>query len=286
MILVADGGSTKTDWRLLRDGQEFKQMQTSGFNPYLSGTDEIESILWKELQPYLNNTGISRIYYYGAGCSTVIRNQVVEQAFERVFPSAKICIDHDLIGAARALCGSNAGIAAILGTGSNSCFYDGTNIIDKIFSSGYLFGDEGSGAYMGKILLTAYLHDELPPVLAEKLNAEHLLSKESILENVYTKPTPNRFLASFSSFIFHNRDHPYLHELIFDNFRQFYKYQVCCYPGYRDVPVNFAGSVAYHYKELLLNVGQEFGIRTGKIIQSPIEGLVEYHLAETTRLEL
>jgi len=280
MILVADGGSTKTDWRLLKDGQEYKQMQTSGFNPYLTDTEQIEDILWKELQPYLNAAGIRKIYYYGAGCSTPMRNQVVEQALEHVFPGATISIDHDLIGAARALCGNNAGIAAILGTGSNSCFYDGNFITQKIFSSGYLFGDEGSGAYMGKALLTAYLHDELPDSLTEKLNNEFLLSKEIILENAYTKPTPNRFLASFSSFIFQNSDHPYLKELILDNFRKFYKYLVCCYPGYKEVPVNFAGSVAYHYKEILLNVGQEFGIKTGKIIQSPIEGLVEYHLAE------
>lgn len=281
MILIADGGSTKTDWRLLKEGREYKQIQTTGFNPYLVNTAEIEEILWKELQPYIDNKGVNKIYYYGAGCSTATKNQSVESAFESVFPNARISVDHDMIGAARASCKNEPGIAAILGTGSNSCFYNGKQITDNIFSLGFFFGDEGSGAFMGKNLISGFLHNELPVDLSAKLVSEYPMSKESILDAIYNKPAPSRFLASFSTFISENRNHPFILDLILDNFRQFYKYQVCCYPQHKEVPVNFVGSVAFHYKDILQQVGNEFGIKVGKVIQAPIDGLVEYHMTET-----
>lgn len=280
MILIADGGSTKTDWRLLKEGREFKQIQTTGFNPYLVGSDEIESILWKELQPYIDNNRVSKIYYYGAGCSTATKNQTVEVALEKVFPSARISIDHDLLGAARALCGNQPGIAAILGTGSNSCYYNGNIITDNIFSLGYFFGDEGSGAFMGKNLISAFLHNELPAGLAKTLVDEFPMSKESILDAVYNKPAPSRFLASFSTFILAHKDDIFIRDLIMNNFRSFYKYQVACYPHHKEVPVNFVGSVAYHYQQFLHEVGTEFGTSVGRIIRAPIDGLVEYHMSE------
>lgn len=277
MILIADGGSTKTDWRLIKEGREYKQVQTPGFNPYLVGSDEIEAILWKELQPYIDNNAVSSVYYYGAGCSTPVKNMIVETAFEKIFPNARIHISHDLLAAAHALCGDKEGIAAILGTGSNSCFYDGKDITDGIFSLGYFFGDEGSGAYLGKQLLTAYLHKELPEDVEQRFREEYSMSLESILDAVYTKPAPSRFLASFSRFINNNRNHPYIYSLLTEAFRLFYKYQVCCYARHKEVPVHFVGSVAYHYKDILTEVGLEFGIKTGKFIKAPIDGLVEYH---------
>jgi N-acetylglucosamine kinase-like BadF-type ATPase len=277
MILIADGGSTKTDWRLIKEGREYKQVQTPGFNPYLVGTAEIEEILWKELQPYIDNNAVSAVYYYGAGCSTPVKNMIVENAFEKIFPNARIHINHDLLAASHALCGDKEGIAAILGTGSNSCYYDGKEIKDKIFSLGYFFGDEGSGAYLGKQLLTAYLHNELPEEIEKRFKEEYTLSLESILDAVYTKPAPSRFLASFSRFISNNSDHSYIYNLITEAFRAFYKYQVCCYARHKEVPVHFVGSVAYHYKDILTEVGNEFGIKTGKFIKAPIDGLVEYH---------
>jgi len=277
MILIADGGSTKTDWRLIKEGREYKQVQTPGFNPYLVGSDEIEALLWKELQPYIDNNAISAVYYYGAGCSTPVKNMIVENAFEKIFPNSRIHISHDLLAACHALCGDKEGIAAILGTGSNSCFYDGKDIVDGIFSLGYFFGDEGSGAYLGKQLLTAYLHKELPEDVEKRFKEEYSMSLESILDAVYTKPAPSRFLASFSRFINNNRDLPYIHNLLTEAFRAFYKYQVCCYARHKEVPVHFVGSVAYHYKDILTEVGLEFGIKTGKFIKAPIDGLVEYH---------
>ena len=277
MILIADGGSTKTDWRLIKDGREYKKIQTSGFNPYLVGSDEIEEILWKELQPYIDNNAVSAVYYYGAGCSTAVKNQIVETAFEKIFTKAKLFISHDLLAASHALCGDVEGIVAILGTGSNSCYYDGKDIKDGIFSLGYFFGDEGSGAYLGKQLITAYLHKELPDEIATKLSEAYPMSLENILDAVYTKPAPSRFLASFSNFINENRDHPYIYNLITEAFRAFYKYQVCCYARHKEVPVHFVGSVAYYYQDILSKIGQEFGVMTGKFIKAPIDGLVEYH---------
>jgi len=277
MILIADGGSTKTDWRLIKNGLEHKKVKTSGFNPYLVNSEKIETILWKELQPFVDNEKISIVYYYGAGCSTPVKNQIVENAFGKVFPNAKYYISHDLLAAAHALCGDEEGIAAILGTGSNSCYYDGKNITDSLFSLGYFFGDEGSGAYLGKQLLSAYLHFELPEDLNEKMKSEFPMSLENILDSVYTKLAPSRFLASFSTFINENRSHPFIFKLITDAFREFYKYQVCCYPMHKKVKVHFVGSVAYYYQEILTEVGKEFGIITGKFIKAPIDGLVEYH---------
>ena len=277
MILIADGGSTKTDWRLLKDGREYKQVQTQGFNPYLVGSDAIEDILWKELQPYIDNEAVSHVYYYGAGCSTPVKNMIVEAAFEKVFVNARINISHDLLGAAHALCADSEGIVAILGTGSNSCYYDGREIKDGIFSLGYFFGDEGSGAYLGKQLLTAYLHKELPADIEERLKEEYPSSLESILDAVYSKPAPSRFLASFSRFININREHPYINNLLTEAFKAFYKYQVCCYPKHKEIPVHFVGSVAYHYQDFLTQIGSQLGIRTGRFIQAPIDGLVEYH---------
>ena len=277
MILIADGGSTKTDWRLIKDGREYKNVQTPGFNPYLVGSDEIEAILWKELQPHIDTTAVSAVYYYGAGCSTPIKNMIVETAFEKVFLNARIHVNHDLLAAAHALCGDREGIAAILGTGSNSCYYDGKDITDGIFSLGYFFGDEGSGAYLGKQLLTAYLHKELPLEIETRFKEEYSMSLESILDAVYTKAAPSRFLASFSRFINNNLDHSYIKSLVSDAFRLFYKYQVCCYARHKDVPVHFVGSVAYIYKDILTEIGLEFGIKTGKFIKAPIDGLVEYH---------
>ncbi len=277
MILIADGGSTKTDWRLLKEGREYKQVQTSGFNPYLVGSDEIESILWKELQPYIDNTAVDTVYYYGAGCSTPVKVMSVENAFEKVFTNARIHISHDLLAASHALCGDTEGIAAILGTGSNSCYYDGKNIADGIFSLGYFFGDEGSGAYLGKKLLTAFLHNELPEEIDVEFRNQYPMSLENILDSVYTKPAPSRFLASFSNFLNMHRNHPYILNLLSEAFREFYKYQVCCYTKHKEVPVHFVGSVAYHYQDILTKTGLEFGVKTGRFIQAPIDGLVEYH---------
>jgi glucosamine kinase len=277
MILIADGGSTKTDWRLITQHNEVKAIQTAGFNPYLSTTAEIEEILWKELDPFITDRNVKQIFFYGAGCSTITKNEIVSDALSRLFPRAEIYIYHDLLGAARALCGENEGIACILGTGSNSCLYDGSQIVEGVPSLGYFFGDEGSGAALGKMLLTAYLHHELPSDLTAAFEKRYPFSLENILDAVYSQPKPSRFLASFSAFIFDHQEHPFIKSLVKENFSAFFRYFVMRYPRYTELTVNCAGSIAFYYKAILLEVARDMGITISKIIQTPIEGLLDYH---------
>jgi N-acetylglucosamine kinase-like BadF-type ATPase len=281
MILIADGGSTKTDWRLISPQSEIISVQTIGFNPYLSTTAEIEQILWKELDPFLGTRKVKQVIYYGAGCSTSSKNEIVSSAIRPFFPEAEISIYHDLLGAARALCGDQPGIACILGTGSNSCLYDGNDIIENVPSLGYFFGDEGSGAYLGKMLLKAYLHDELPHDLKEAFKVRYPLSLENILDAVYNKGKPSRFLASFSEFIFEKQEHSFINKLITANFTEFFRYFVLRYTNYNEYPVNFVGSIAFLYQSLLKDVALEFGIHIGCIKRTPIDGLVEFHSIRT-----
>lgn len=281
MILIADGGSTKTDWRLISQQNEIKAIQTSGFNPYLSTSSEIEEILWKEMNPFIGNCNIKQVFFYGAGCSTISKNEIVADAIRKLFPHAEIFIYQDLLGAARALCGENEGIACILGTGSNSCLYNGYQIVEGVPSLGYLFGDEGSGAALGKILLQGYLHNELPTDLTTAFKIRYPLSLENILDSVYNQGKPSRFLASFSAFIFEYQGHPFVKNLISENFREFFRYFVMRYPRYTKLPVNCAGSIAFYYKPLLKEVARDLGITINKVIQTPIEGLVHYHTPKT-----
>jgi len=277
MILIADGGSTKTDWRLISPQNEIVAIQTVGFNPYLSTTAEIEEILWKELDPFLGTLKINQVFYYGAGCSTISKNEIVANAIETLFPEAEILIYHDLLGAARSLFSYHPGIACILGTGSNSCLYNGKEVIQNMPSFGYFFGDEGSGAYLGKMLLTAYLHSELPSDINDAFNDRYPLSLENILDAVYKKGKPSRFLASFNEFIYEKQDHPFINKLITRNFSEFFKYFVLPYPNYAEYPVSCVGSIAFLYHSLLTDVANEMGIRIGKVIKTPIDGLVAFH---------
>jgi glucosamine kinase len=283
MILIADGGSTKTDWRLISPQNDIVlSIQTRGFNPYLSTTDDIREILWKELDPYLGSHKITRVFYYGAGCSTSSKNEIVTRAMETFFPEADILIYHDLLGAARALFGNQPGIACILGTGSNSCLYDGQHIINNVPSLGYLFGDEGSGAYLGKMLLTTYLHDELPSDICDSFKKKYSLSLENILDASYNKGQPSRFLAVFSEFIFENNAHPFIKNLITTNFKEFFKYFVLRYPNYTKYAVSCVGSIAYIYQTLLKDIAGSMGIQIDQIIKTPVEGLVAFHSSKTS----
>lgn len=277
MILIADGGSTKTDWRLIKDGKETRQFLTSGFNPFQTDANEIEAILWKDLQPFLDNQGVNSIFYYGTGCSTMQKCLIVENAFEKVFPNARINIHHDLMAAAHALCGNKPGIATILGTGSNSCHYNGRAIVERIFSLGYLLGDEGSGAYLGKQLLDKYLRKQLPADLNSSFEEAFPYGRESMLERIYAKNAPAKFLASFNPWLLTCKGHPFVDGLLRDAFRKFFEVQVCCYASYRELPVHFSGSVAFVYRPLIEEVAREYGITTGKFIQSPIDDLVKFY---------
>jgi N-acetylglucosamine kinase-like BadF-type ATPase len=284
MILIADSGSTKTDWRMMNAEGVHEQVFTAGINPQYLDSDQIYTIFEAELLPALKEKSPKSIYYYGAGCSSPDRNLRVEQALQKVFPDSQVHVDHDLLAAARALCGHKPGIACILGTGSNSCLYDGRQITDNVPSLGFLMGDEGSGAYLGKMLIRAYMYRELPDELATSLKNRYNLTKDSILDSVYYSDMPSTYLATFAKFMHEKRKDPVIHAMIYQNFEEFFERHVCKYKGYTDVPVNFVGSIAYYFSDTLHQVAKKFGAHIDTIITSPSEGLIAYHqelLAQT-----
>jgi len=276
-ILIADSGSTKTDWCLINENGDQKTVQTIGINPYLMNANAIREVLEKELNPYIYPETVKEIYYYGAGCSTIKKCLTVDNVLQDFFSRASIEVHHDMLGAARALCGSEPGIACILGTGSNSCYFDGRDIADSMISLGYLFGDEGSGAHMGKKLLTAYFSEEMPDEIRQRFEHQYAPSVESILDAVYNQPRPSRFLASFSPFLLAECNHSYIRNLITSCFDEFLHKNVSKYNNYQSLKVNFVGSIAFFFRDLLLESAGKAGITTGTIHKSAIEGLIDYH---------
>ena len=278
MILIADSGSTKTYWALvLEDGKKRKIIQTQGLNPYFTPPDKMREILHHELANNLAGANITHIYFYGAGCSTETNNRLIHDHLQRFFIEAQIEIFHDILGAARALFGREQGIACILGTGCNSCFYDGEEVFTKVPSLGYLFGDEGAGSYLGKKLLGGYFKDELPEQIKTAFDERYNFSLEDILHALYVDPFPNRFLASFSLFLKDHTEDPYIHDLIYSSFNAFIEAHIIRYDHYSSYPVGFIGSIACQYQEILHETAASKGIKVSKILKEPVEGLVEYH---------
>jgi len=277
MILIADSGSTKTDWCLIDNNGERKAIQTIGINPYQMNSTAIKEVLDKELYPFIYPDKVKEIFYYGAGCSTERKCQTIDNVLHDFFNLASIEVHHDLLGAARALCGHEPGIACILGTGSNSCCFDGQEITESVVSLGFLLGDEGSGAYMGKQLIIDYFHDRIPGDIVKSFNQKFKPTVETILDALYNQPRPNRFLASFSPFILENIHHPYMKNLVVSCFDDFFRINVSKYPDYKTMKVNFLGSVAFYFRDILLESAQKAGITTDKIYRSAIEGLIDFH---------
>ena len=277
MILIADSGSTKTDWRIISKTKDIKVVSTIGFNPVLTTTAKIIGELTATFNNKIVNQKIKAVYYYGAGCWDKITCSVVSTALKVIFPTAKIEVTNDLLGAARAVCGNEAGIACILGTGANSCLYDGQKVIDNVPALGYIMGDEGSGAYLGKQLLKSYFYRELPQVLVEKLVKKQPISKKILLKEVYQSRTGNRYLASFAKFIIQEQAHPFIKQMIEDSFDQFIQRQVRKYNEASNYPIHFIGSIAYFLKGILGERLKATGLQLGQIIRQPIDGLVEFH---------
>lgn len=283
MILIADCGSTKTDWRLIDEIGHIHQFSTQGFNPYFLTGDEIAKIIRLELLPQLPASIPQQpfsIFFYGAGCGTHSKNEIVRTALKQNFPWASIEVNNDLLGAARALCGKKPGIAAILGTGSNTCHYDGKTIIENRASLGYLLGDEGSGAHISKIFIQAYLNKEMPEDLADHFFERFRLSQDEILDALYKHPMPNRFLASFSTFINENLHDQYVVDLVANCFEQFFDTHICKYKIHKKLKLSCTGSVAYNYGDLLRAVAADKGVIIDKIISTPIPELTLYHLGQ------
>ncbi len=276
MILIADSGATKTDWLLVNNTNN-TFITTAGINAYYMSSEAIISMLHNELMPSISAEAVSSIYYYGAGCSTEAKCTKISDLLNELFPNASIEVNHDMLAAARSLCDSKPGIACILGTGSNSCVYDGHKITRQMVSLGYFFGDEGSGTHLGKLLITDYLRGEMPDHISDKLTDEFNLSLELVLDNIYNKPSPNRFLASFAPFIQQNSKDKYIRQLITKSFSEFLKMGVMKFSGFEKFEVSFVGSIAFHFKEILIEVASEKKININRIQKSVIEGLMEYH---------
>ncbi|MES2779345.1 MAG: hypothetical protein V4651_05545 [Bacteroidota bacterium] len=280
MILIADSGSTKTEWVLLEQQRVVAELYTQGINPYFQTVEQITTVITEELLPQLPITDaplVTHLFYYGAGCSSPAKCDMVHLPLTQTFAKAIVEVDHDLLAAARAACGTNRGIAAILGTGSNSCLFDGKNIIANQPSLGFILGDEGSGGHIGKELLKQFVYSELPADLYELFIREYMLNKEIILDNIYTKPMPNRYAASFTRFAGKHISHPHIQQLVMDVFTEFFKRHISSYPDYTTYPLSTIGSVAYIFKAQLQTVARQFNVTLQQTIQKPMEGLIQYH---------
>ncbi len=275
MIIIADSGSTKTDWCITSHNEPIKRIATEGINPFFQTEEEISLIVKEKLVPYLENKPIEAVWFYGAGCAFPEKNAIVEQAIARHI-DAPIEIGSDLLAAARSLCGHHPGIACIMGTGSNSCYYDGKAIVDHVSPLGYILGDEGSGAVLGKLLVGDCLKNQLTPELKEKFFNRFDLTPQEILDRVYRHPFPNRFLASVSPFLIENIEEPCIHRIVLNGFKNFFTRNIMQY-DYKNLKIHFTGSIAYYYKEVLEEAASALQIELGTIIKSPMEGLVKYH---------
>lgn len=279
MILIADGGSTKTNWCQLSETGQRVYFNTEGYNPDFVNTPNIVASLEKNLPDTLPRAEVREIYFYGAGVSSPAKAEVIAAAMRQVFTGAnKIEVTEDLLAAARALLGREAGFAAILGTGTNSCVYDGDKITYNVDSLGYFLGDEGSGSYLGKRLLRDYLRGLLPDGLQDALREEyHLGSRNDILDQLYNQPLPNRYLASFAKFAYDHNNVSYCRQIVVEAFEAFFQNIVLHYPDYQQHTFNCIGSVGYNFRDALTQVANSHGMQVGKIIRSPIDDLVSFH---------
>ena len=276
LILIADSGSTKTAWVLCNGSIIVKRIKTQGLNPTIQSSDEILAVLKAELADNIDTTAPQKIFFYGAGCAYETANNRMKQALEAIFTTKEIEIYSDLLASARALCGHEEGIACILGTGSNSCLYDGKNIIDNTPSMGYILGDEGSGAHLGRQLVSDCVKKQLPKAIREKFMQEYNLDVATILERVYHTPLPNRWLASLTPFIQENKKNAEVHTMLKHCFTQFFQRNVL---GYRRswLPIHISGGIGMNFSEEIRETAESLGLSVGNIVESPMEGLIKFH---------
>ena len=274
--LIADSGATKTTWCLLQNNKK-KILSTQGLSPYFLKTDQIQQIVGAEVQSKLKGIAPDEIFFYGTGCINPGNEKLVKKALSNLFPQSAIQVTHDLMGAAKALCGDQKGVACILGTGSNSCYYNGKKIVKNSPGLGFVLGDEGSGAYMGKKVVQYYLYNTFDPDLMDRFNALFKTNSAEILEAVYKKPLPNRYLASFVQFLIENRGHYMVENIIEDSFNDFFFHHVYKYKESWIMPINFVGSVAFGFKDVLNEMCNSYELQLGKVLKNPMDGLIKYH---------
>lgn len=278
MIAIADGGSTKTNWCLLDEAGKRIYFNTEGYNPFFTDSAYILDSLRKHLPQDLPYARIREVYYYGAGVHDEAKAQIVVSALDRVFTAARVHVEHDLLAAARALLGHRAGFAAILGTGTNSCIYDGKEIVYQINSAAYILGDEGSGCDMGKKLLTDYIRGYMPEEVRQVFWETYRLTPADVMDAVYTQPLANRFCAGFSKFLYDvTIQIGYTRGIVRASFDGFFRNLVSHYPDYQTYRFNCIGSVAYNFRNVLEEMAAAYGMSVGRILRSPIDELVQFH---------
>ncbi|MBS1735043.1 MAG: N-acetylglucosamine kinase [Bacteroidetes bacterium] len=280
--LIADSGSTKTDWCLLKEAKSTSQKRpqffsSQGLSPYFVNEDQMAFIIANEVLPQIGRNNVNEIYFYGTGCKDKQNARWIKKVLQKIFENAVILIDHDLSGAAKSLCGHDKGIACILGTGSNSCYYNGSRILSNSPGLGYVLGDEGSGAYLGKKVIQHYLYDIFDADLRARFDAKFVTTSNEILSRVYKNPLPNRYLASFAIFLAENRGHYMIENIIEDGLNDFFFTHIIRYKESQKLPVHFTGSVAFGFRDVVSNLCNGYGLIEGNIFKSPMEGLVRYH---------
>ncbi|MDD4819751.1 MAG: hypothetical protein PHD21_02830 [Flavobacteriales bacterium] len=275
MIIVADSGSTKTDWAIV--DSEVRYVQSIGLNPFFFTDEQLGQAIYNALES-VDADRVEGIYFYGSGCGLESNKEKLRVCFRRFFPSAKeIIVDTDLVGAAIALYGKEKGIACILGTGANAGIYDGHTIVKTPNSLGYMLGDNGSGSVLGLELIKLYLHGFLPASVAADLEDKYDVQYKNILENVYKKDRPNRYFASFSPFVAaHQNDEP-IKSMLHEQFSEFFRYFIMPFEGDGKLPVRIIGSVGHYYRSVIEQVAKENSVTIDKIALKPIDLLVEHH---------
>ncbi|HEY1010107.1 MAG TPA: N-acetylglucosamine kinase [Sphingobacteriaceae bacterium] len=278
MILVADSGSSKTDWILSLREDEKLQFRTSGINPFFLTEKEIIRLLQGVPEIQTNNAEVSEIYFFGAGCSSPDRREIISNALSAVFPSAFVNAESDLVGSAYATCGNTKGLTCILGTGSNISFYDGEEVMNGKHGLGYILGDEGSGTYFGKKLITEFLYGLMPDELRKAFTERYELTKEDVIQSLYQKPAPNFYLASFTKFMSEQINHLFIRELLYQGFNEFIRTNIQSYPDYAKYQCHFVGSIAFHFQDILRKACNDNNVAVGKILKQPIDELYKFIL--------
>ena len=278
MIAIVDGGSTKCDWVILENSGKFNLKTTTlGFNPNIINPDFIPQEINRNEELFFLRNHIEKLFFYGSGCGTPHNAKKVEQEFKAMFPNAEVSIKEDMTAAAYAAYNGVPAIICILGTGSNSCFFDGEKIRTDLPSLGFLIGDEGSGSALGKHLLRRFFMKKLPADLQAEFIKTYNLTIEEAIQKMYHNPRANAYLGEFNKFIADHRKHPYFQNMVFDEMKNFLDYQVLPYPEAGEVEINFIGYIAYIYEDILRSAAAELNLKIGKVVQKPIESLVNYH---------
>ncbi len=274
--LIADSGSTKCEWCIL-DGKKKKTIFTQGISPYFLNTAEITNLITTDLLPKIKNYNIEQVFYYGTGCASAGNRLIVRNGLKKIFKEASIIVEHDLLAACRALSGNEKGIVCILGTGSNSCYFNGKKIVKNSPGLGYVLGDEGSGTYLGKKVLQYYLYNTFDEDLRFRFNDTFKTNEVTILDSVYKNPLPNRYLASFASFLVENRGHYMIENIIEDGLNDFFFHHICKYSESWSLPINFVGGIAYGFRDVVKELCSSYELELGTILKNPMEGLTKYH---------